>query len=122
MLPPPVPTLDPEELHVLLTSDQPLWLVYAPARAPFAMGHIPGSATLPDRDTLAVLADGQRVVVYGEDGNCPSASRLARELATRGIRVALLAGGLAAWIAAGHPAEGVSPLTATSESLHAEHP
>ena len=108
MLPPPVPTLGPEELHDLLASDQPLWLVYAPDRTPFSMGHIPGSATLPDRDTLAVLADGQRVVVYGEDANCSAAARLARELASAHIQVAMLAGGLAAWIESGRPVEGSS--------------
>jgi 3-mercaptopyruvate sulfurtransferase SseA len=108
MPPPPVPTLSPEELDVLLTTDQPLWLVYAPDRALFSMGHIPGSVTLPDRDTLAVLADGQRVVVYGEDADCWAAPRLVWELATTGIEAALLAGGLAAWIESGRPVDGTS--------------
>jgi 3-mercaptopyruvate sulfurtransferase SseA len=106
MLRPPVPTLHPEELHVLLSSGRQLWLVYAADRAPFSLGHIPGSVALPDHDSLALLADGQPVVVYGEDAGCPTARRRARELATTGIEVALLAGGLTAWIASGHPIEG----------------
>lgn len=76
-------------------------------------GHLPGAISFPletreaaFREWAAVLAPGQRVVVYCSGPHCDQALLLGDYLKRQaGARVALFAGGIQAWKAAGLPLE-----------------
>jgi rhodanese-related sulfurtransferase len=101
-------TVSTLELHHLLTSAAPLWLVFAPDRVAFAAGHIPGSLTASDAQLLTTLPTGTPVIVYGEHRAVTRARVLAAELAATGRNARWYAGGLQAWGAAGLPVERAS--------------
>lgn len=65
------------ELHRLLVSGGPLWLVFVPDRAAFSDGHIPGSLTATNEQLLAALPSGAPVVLYGEHQDVEHARTLA---------------------------------------------
>lgn len=94
------------QLRRLLAGSGPLWLVFAPDRAAFSDGHIPGSLTATDAQLLAALPGGTPVILYGEHRGAERARALAARLATAGRDVRWYAGGLEAWSAAGLPVEG----------------
>lgn len=98
-------TVSTEELHHLLASAAPLWLVFAPDRTLFSAGHIPGSLTATDAQLLVTLPTGTPLVIYGEHRGATRAKALAGELAATGRDARWYAGGLHAWAAAGLPVE-----------------
>lgn len=101
-------TVSTRELHHLLTSAAPLWLVFAPDGVAFAAGHIPGSLTASDAQLLTTLPTGTPVIVYGEHRAVTRARDLAAELAATGRDARWYVGGLQAWATAGLPVERAS--------------
>lgn len=88
-------------------------VVDARARVEFVTGHIAGAVSVPAGDdesirtALPTLRGAATVITYCEIVEaCSCADELATRLVEEGIRdVRVLAGGLQAWLAAGHPAE-----------------
>lgn len=101
-------TVSTVELHHLLAGAAPLWLVFAPDRAAFSAGHIPGSLSATDAQLLMTLPTGTPLVIYGEHQAVTRARALAAELAATGRDARWYAGGLQAWAAAGLPVEHAS--------------
>ena len=106
MTPAVVPEVSTAALQAALADPSlPVWLIHATDRLPFGAGHLPGALACPDEASLARLAGGTPVVVYGEDGRAETAPALAARLRAAGVEVAWFAGGLVAWAAAGLPVE-----------------
>lgn len=103
---PTPPIVTTAELRRLLDDAGGLWLVYAPDRAKFAAGHIPGSLAAPTAAMLVAVTGEARVVVYGEDHNAVAARALAADLSAAGVDAWWFCDGLAGWSAAGHAVEG----------------
>lgn len=102
----PVPEVSSAALQAALADPRlPVWLIHATDRVAFGAGHIPGALACPDDASLARLAGGIPVVVYGEDEHVRAAPALAARLRAVGVEVAWFAGGLVAWAAAGLPVE-----------------
>ncbi len=86
-------------------------------RAFYDMSHIPAAYPLPEDDfdkAFAVLEDRLRrtfdIVVYCSGYGCEASHAVARNLAQRGIRAAVLHEGWPAWTDAGYPVkEGPRP-------------
>ncbi len=101
-----------DEAHAIATSFSHLVL---DARKPsdFAAGRIPGAMSLPvsDLDThlpalAGLLTPEQPLLVYCSGAECEESLELGRILIQSGYtNIALFAGGMAEWTAAGHPVE-----------------
>lgn len=98
------PTITVAELRALLADPEPApawWLVHATDRAGFHEGHIPGALARPSETQLHELGRSARIIVYGESERSTTARALVVALRHLGIEAVRLAGGLAAWAAAG---------------------
>jgi rhodanese-related sulfurtransferase len=101
-----------EEAHAIATSFSHLVL---DARKPtdFAAGRIPGAMSLPVSDLdnhlpalAGLLTPEQPILVYCSGAECEESLELGRFLIASGYtNIALFAGGMAEWTAAGHPVE-----------------
>jgi rhodanese-related sulfurtransferase len=104
--------VDPDDLVQDLEAGRTSGYVVVETRAPeaFARARIPGAINLPYRDLTAENAkhlDRDLVYVcYCESTVCNAATKGALKLAELGFKVKRLSGGIAGWIAAGHPVEG----------------
>lgn len=106
MNPAPVPLVSTAALEAALADPGlRIWLIHATDRVAFGAGHLPGALACPDDASLARLAGGTPVVVYGEDEHARAAPALVVRLRAAGVEVAWFAGGLVAWAAAGLPVE-----------------
>lgn len=115
--------LSPTELHHWIDSGKPLLLLNIMGEGCHAEAHIPGSAQACVYET-AFLDNvqqlnpdtGASIVVYGTGAPGSLASQVAAEkLRTAGhTHVYELDGGLAAWRAAGYPADGTDAAPATA--------
>jgi len=99
------PTITTADLHRLVARAEPLWLIYVPQDPGSQHGHIPGSLATTDEDLLAALAAETPVVVYGDSTDATRAQRIAARFAAQGRDTRWYAGGVRAWIEAGHPIE-----------------
>lgn len=87
-------------------------VVDARSRRAYAKGHIPGALSFPHREmsaeTTGRLDPGKTYVVYCDGIGCNASTKGAYKLATAGLRVKELLGGLDFWVRDGHPVtEGV---------------
>jgi rhodanese-related sulfurtransferase len=86
-------------------------------RAFYDMSHVPGALALPDDDfdrSFAAVEDSLRshfdIIVYCSGYGCEASHNVARKLAGKGIRGAVLHEGWPAWTDAGYPVkEGPHP-------------
>jgi rhodanese-related sulfurtransferase len=103
--------VDPDDLMQDLAAGDQRGYVVVETRSPeaFEAAHIPGTINLPYRDmTAESTADLDRDLVYVcycESFQCNAATKGALKLAQLGFTVKRLAGGIAAWRAAGFPVE-----------------
>jgi rhodanese-related sulfurtransferase len=92
-------------------------LVVVDARSPeaFEAAHLPGAVSLPHATItearLATLDPTALHVTYCWGPACNAATKAAANLASLGIPVKVLVGGLAAWRAEGFTVEGTAPQT-----------
>jgi rhodanese-related sulfurtransferase len=99
-----------EELKIKLDAaeaDRPI-LVDARLRYPFEHStmKLPGAVRVaPDAPSASGLTKGREVVVYDSDPDEVTAVRVAAEVAKTGVRVQVLKGGLAEWVAASLPVD-----------------
>jgi len=104
--------VDLPEAHAIVQSFSHL-VLDARKASDFAAGRIPGAMSLPvsDLDTYlpglaGLLTPEQPILVYCSGAECEESLELGRFLITAGYtNVALFAGGMAEWTAAGHPVE-----------------
>ncbi|MGJ7489649.1 VTT domain-containing protein [Variovorax sp. ZT4R33] len=108
-----VPRVTVDELHELMASDKPPVVidVRSPAGAELEPRRIPGALVLHLQDMkknrgIPELPHDRHVILYCNCPNEVTAALGARLLAAQGVKQARpLAGGLDAWLAAGHPTE-----------------
>jgi rhodanese-related sulfurtransferase len=104
---------------ITLDEAEELWaggaaaLLDARAAGLFAEGHVPGSRSLPAKDSgfdvpadVLALARDAAIVIYCEGGECQSSLALARRLHEEGFTdIRVFTGGWEEWQAAGLPVE-----------------
>lgn len=96
--------LDVAALRERLSSDTPPTVVDVRTPPEFAGGHIPGSRNVPLDQLAARRAElPADLVLVCRSG--PRAEQARRQLAAAGVTAPVLTGGLAAWTAAGAPAQ-----------------
>lgn len=103
-------TIEADELHRQLASDDRPVLVNALAREAFEDERIPGSISIPVASAVRVagevLAKDQPVVVYCASRSCTASPTLAQKLVDLGFtEVSDFDGGLEAWERAGYPVQ-----------------
>lgn len=93
-------------------------------RAAYAAGHVPGAVSLPHRDItaarMAAWPEGTVFVTYCAGPHCNGADRGALRLATLGLAVKTMPGGITGWLDEGLPLAagrepGALPLAAAAE-------
>jgi rhodanese-related sulfurtransferase len=104
-------TIQPQELHSLLTSERPIMLIDVRSPAEYAGGHIPGARNMPlgafTAEQIISQAAEREIVAVCQSG--ARASRCYADLENAGARgLKNLSGGTQAWIAAGFPIESSS--------------
>jgi rhodanese-related sulfurtransferase len=86
-------------------------VVDARARELYAKGHIPGAMSFPHREMTAEstkdLDRSKTYVVYCDGVGCNGSTKGAYKLASAGLRVKELLGGLDYWRRDGHPVEAL---------------
>jgi rhodanese-related sulfurtransferase len=117
---------DPSDVHVDLQRKKSGFVVVdARGAEPFAERHVPGAINLPYRliDEAAVAPfRNQVVVVYCWTAACNAADKAAVRLATLGVQVKQMVGGLSAWVEEGYPVEGtLAPEITFTEYLRFHH-
>jgi rhodanese-related sulfurtransferase len=90
---------DPDSRPILLDARLKYPFEHSTLVLPGARRHPPGSALPED------LTPGRAVVVYDSDPDEMVAERVAVALERRGVTVSVLAGGIAAWVAAKLPVD-----------------
>jgi rhodanese-related sulfurtransferase len=104
---------DPSDVHVDLQRKKTGFVVIdARGAEAFAEKHVPGAIHLPHRmidEASAAPFLNQVVVVYCWSASCNAAAKAAVRLATLGVKVKEMIGGLSAWVEEGYPVEGTLP-------------
>jgi rhodanese-related sulfurtransferase len=93
---------DPADLHAeLARGDASLVVIDARSAEAYAQEHIPGAISLPWREisasAVASLPDDRLLVTYCWGPGCNAATKAAAELATHGLRVKEMIGGIEYW-------------------------
>ena len=101
--------IKPSDLYSRLMADEQSYLVDLRDQDVYYEGHIPGALNIPSTRAQfggsALMPDDGLIILYDEGPDRGAAEDTRKLLVEKGLQVQVLAGGYAAWIAAGYPVE-----------------
>lgn len=102
--------IDSADLQTALADGQDVVVVDGRSSEDYEREHIPGAISIPHRsisqESVAGLAKGSLYVAYCDGIGCNASTKTAAKLASTGLRVKELIGGLDWWKRDGHATEG----------------